>query len=33
MQQLVTRLGYEPQLGHARYVVVELATTLHDDIA
>ena len=32
MQKLTTRLGYEPQLGHAR-LVVELATTLHDDKA
>ena len=32
MQQLTTRLGYEPQLGHAR-LVVELATTVHEDKA
>ena len=32
MQQLTTRLGYKPQLGHAR-LVVELATILHEDKA
>ena len=32
MQQLTTRLGYKPQLGHAR-LVVELAIILHEDKA